>query len=269
MAQQPIGNPVTEFDRPNKFFVFHKDKLLIHLDNGKVVLPDLESLEGLDPGSDRILYAGNLGKTACYAASPLKNHGDLNGLAFHGLRGLFGQMEDSLYSTAGRALQIVNWDKTHLFCSRCGSPADTRNNEGAQVCLHCGYLSYPRISPAIIVAILKGDRILLAHNRRFPGKRYSVIAGYVEMGENLEACTAREIREEVGIDVKNIRYFGSQPWSFSGSLMIGFTAQYAGGEIKVDQTEIAHAAWFSRDGLPEIPAKDSIARQLIDWFVGG
>jgi NAD+ diphosphatase len=128
-------------------------------------------------------------------------------------------------------------------------------------------VNYPRLSPAIIVAVLKNKQVLLARNKRFKLPFYSVLAGFVEPGETIEECVQREIREEVGITVKNIRYFGSQPWPFPNSLMIAFVADYADGEITIDGSEIIDAAWFSKDDLPQIPPTISIARQLIDWFV--
>ena len=138
----------------------------------------------------------------------------------------------------------------------------------ALACPSCRNTIYPRISPAVIVAITSGGRLLLARSGRFPGQRmFSVIAGYVEPGETLEDCVRREIREEVGLEVRRIRYFGSQAWPFSGSLMVGFTAEHAGREITVDGREILEADWFAPDRLPEIPGKISIARELIDWFV--
>jgi NAD+ diphosphatase len=123
------------------------------------------------------------------------------------------------------------------------------------------------MSPAIIVAVVRDKTILLAHAARFPGAMYSVLAGFVEPGESLEECVRREVKEEAGVDLKHIRYFGSQPWPFPNSLMIGFTAAYAGGEITADQKEIVDARWFQAKDLPLIPEKVSIARKLIDWFV--
>jgi NAD+ diphosphatase len=122
------------------------------------------------------------------------------------------------------------------------------------------------MSPAIIVAVVKDKKILLARASRFPYEMYSVLAGFVEPGESLEACVKREVREEVGIEVKNIRYFGNQPWPFPNSLMVAFTADYAAGEIRIDETEIVDAGWFSANNFPLIPSKISIARHLIDWF---
>jgi NAD+ diphosphatase len=128
-------------------------------------------------------------------------------------------------------------------------------------------VSFPDVSPAIIVAVIRDERILLARASRFPKQMYSVLAGFVEPGESLEECVRREEREEVGVEVTNIRYFGSQPWPFPHSLMVGFTADHAAGEISADGKEIVDAGWFTADHLPQIPGKISIARKLIDWFV--
>jgi len=162
----------------------------------------------------------------------------------------------------------VDWDQNRRFCGKCGGPTEDKVDERAKYCARCDLINYPRLSPAVIVAILKGDQILLARNKRFRMSMYSVLAGFVEPGETLEACVEREVHEEVGIAVKNIRYFGSQPWPFPNSLMIGFVAEYAGGQITIDDREIAEAGWFSRSNLPQIPSSISIARRLIDWFVG-
>jgi NAD+ diphosphatase len=135
------------------------------------------------------------------------------------------------------------------------------------VCIECGLVNYPTISPAIIVAVIMGSQILLARSHRFHTGFYSVLAGFIEYGETFEQCVRREVKEEVGIDVGNIRYFASQPWPFPNTLMVGFTADYAGGVVTADKVEIADARWFKADNLPAIPPKGTIARQLIDWFV--
>ena len=128
-------------------------------------------------------------------------------------------------------------------------------------------MSFPRLSPAVITAVLKDDKILLSHYAAFRGNMHTIIAGFVEPGETLEECIKREILEEVGVRVRNIKYFGSQPWPFPNSLMIGFTAEYESGEISVDGTEISEAGWYGADNLPEIPPEVSIEREIIDWFV--
>lgn len=142
-----------------------------------------------------------------------------------------------------------------------------KNDERAKVCPSCGFVNYPRISPAMIVAVTRGREILLAKGSRFQGGFYSVLAGFVEPGETFEECVEREIKEEVGLKVKNINYFGSQPWPFPDSLMVGFTAEYAGGDITIDNKEILDAGWYTAEGLPLIPGNGSIARRLIDWYV--
>jgi NAD+ diphosphatase len=185
----------------------------------------------------------------------------------YNLRKLYGLIDDSLHQLAVRASHLVYWDRTQRFCGVCGAPTVNSQEETAKICTQCGHIAYPRIAPAIIVAIIKGDQILLARSSRFTTNFYSVIAGFVEPGETLEECVRREIREEVGLEVCNIRYFSSQPWPFPDSLMIGFTADYQSGEITVDQQEILAADWFVPENFPEIPGQYSVARKLIDWFI--
>jgi NAD+ diphosphatase len=188
-------------------------------------------------------------------------------MEWQGLRRLYGALDEEMFWVAGRAFQIMDWDRTHQHCGRCGSPTENKTDERAKVCPKCGTVSFPRMSPAIIVAVVRDESILLAHAARFPGAMFSVLAGFVEPGESLEDCVRREVKEEAGVELKNIRYFGSQPWPFPNSLMIGFTSEFAGGEIKTDMKEIVDARWFTADRLPTIPDKISIARKLIDWFV--
>jgi NAD+ diphosphatase len=164
-------------------------------------------------------------------------------------------------------MQLIRWDRGHKFCGQCGKLTESKKDERAKICPSCGLSAYPRLSPAVIVAVVKGDRLLLGTSKRFRADFWSVLAGFVEPGETLEECVVREVREEVGILVENVHYFGSQPWPFPDSLMVGFTAEYAAGEITVDQTELTDANWFTADDLPRIPPKVSIARRLIDWFV--
>ena len=165
----------------------------------------------------------------------------------------------------------MNWDRTHQFCGQCGAPTETLSFERAKQCPNCRLISYPRLSPAIIIAVTwrMGDekRILLARNHRFPPGRYSVVAGFVEAGESLEETARREVFEETGVRIQNICYFGSQPWPFPNSLMLGFTAEYASGDITLEEEEIADAQWFAASDLPQLPPKISIARKLIDAFI--
>jgi NAD+ diphosphatase len=170
-----------------------------------------------------------------------------------------------------RAFHILQWRADSAFCGRCGSPNGDAPDELARLCPKCGRREYPRISPAVIVLVTRDDgRALLAHNSKFRPHLYSLVAGFVEAGENLEDTVAREIREEVGVEVKDIRYIASQSWPFPNSLMLGFTACWASGEPRPDMVEIEDVRWFSRDALPEIPAPGSISRALIDtWLKAG
>jgi NAD+ diphosphatase len=169
-----------------------------------------------------------------------------------------------------RAYHIAQWRRDSRFCGTCGSKNQDADNELARLCPSCGRQEYPRISPAIIVLILNAsDQALLAHNKNFTAGVYSLIAGFNEAGETLEATVAREIREEVGLAVKDIRYAASQPWPFPNSLMLGFTARHAGGVIKTDGVEIEDARWFKRDQLPDLPGNGSVSRYLINLWIKG
>jgi NAD+ diphosphatase len=193
------------------------------------------------------------------------------GTAAVDLRNLFGVWDERWIGLAGRAKLLAHWERDHQYCGRCGAPTALVSGERARRCIRCGLSSYPRISPAIIIAVTRvteqGEQILLARNHRFPPGRYSVVAGFVEAGETLEECAAREVQEEVGVQIANIRYFGSQSWPFPNSLMIGLTADYAGGEINLEESEIADAQWFSPTSMPQLPPKISIARQLIEGYL--
>lgn len=180
------------------------------------------------------------------------------------LRPLYGLAGAKAFALAGRAFQLLDWQKNHRFCGRCGIPTVMKTDEFAMSCSDCGLLAYPRISPAVMVLVRRGDEFLLARSPHFKPKVFSALAGFVEAGETLEQCAVREVREEVGIEIANLRYFQSQPWPFPDSLMLAFFADYAGGVITPDPSEIEAAGWFSRNALPPLPGTESIARRLID-----
>ncbi|MDF2180838.1 NAD(+) diphosphatase [Neptuniibacter sp. CAU 1671] len=183
------------------------------------------------------------------------------------LRQLLAQAEDDeTYFALSRGAQLVSWLDQFRHCPRCATPLKSAEDELARVCEPCQYRHYPKINPCVIVLVRKGDRCLLAHASRFADGRYSLLAGFIEAGESAEATVAREVMEEVGIRVTNVRYIKSQSWPFPHSLMLGFFADYAGGEIQPDGTEITHADWFGLDDLPILPPHFSIARQLLDQF---
>jgi NAD+ diphosphatase len=249
------------------WFAFAGDRLLVRSESSLVKIPYLVDLQELGLPILHRHYLGQLDGHSCYAVELSEDTVLPADMAFEGLREVYGRLDENLFWIAARAVQIVNWDRTHQFCSRCGTAMETKSTERAKGCPSCGLLHFPRLSPAIIVLVERGQELLLARSRHFAPGRYSVIAGFVEPGETLEETVVREIREEVGIRVKDIRYFGSQAWPFPHQLMIGFTATYHSGEITLNDGEIEDARWFTPDNLPTIPTKISISRKLIDWFL--
>ncbi len=273
----PQTSPPADRTAAAYWFAFQDQKMIVCAAGNTVEVPLLSDLAALGLTPIRWQYLGYLedGRAQpihCYSAEIHPAVALADGLIAEGFRDLYAPLGDVLFNLAGRAVQIVTWDRTHQYCGQCGTPAETLTQERARRCPACGLTSYPRISPAIIIAIVRrdehGERILLARNHRFPPGRYSVVAGFVEPGESLEACAQREVLEEVGLRIKNVRYFASQPWPFPNSLMIGFTAEYEDGEIQLEESELADARWFTADKLPSLPPKMTIARKLIDWFVG-
>lgn len=276
---------ISSFEHPkvasacNYWFVFSGSHLLIEEgDEGAVSVPTGATLADYSAtvadAALRTLYLGYLDgeqRINCYGVEVPRETAVSPTASFNNLRQLYTRLPDSLLTLAGRALQIVDWDRTHQFCSRCGTPAEHDSKERVKRCPSCNLPMYPRLAPAIIVQITRegknGREILLARGPHYPPGWYSVLAGFVEPGESLEECVRREVYEEVGLRVKNIKYFGSQPWPFPHSLMLGFTAEYDSGEFKLQQDEIEDAKWFSKDEMPRIPPRMSISRHLIDDFL--
>jgi NAD+ diphosphatase len=248
------------------WFIYQNQNLIVKVSGDAYSIPRAWDLRQVQLTPIREQYLGVLDDRPCYAAELPSDVPVPDGWSAKGLRELFGLLKDEFIWVAGRANQLVDWNQSHQFCGKCGNPTADKNDERAKICHQCGLINYPRLSPAIIVAVRKGNQLLLAHNKRFRTGYYSVLAGFVEPGETLEDCVKREVFEEVNIKVKNIRYFGSQPWPFPNSLMVAFTAEYDGGQIKVNKDEIVNAGWFSADNLPPIPPRITIARWLIDWF---
>ncbi|MDQ6671888.1 MAG: NAD(+) diphosphatase [Chloroflexota bacterium] len=273
MSPEPVFaaalRPPADAPRGVVWFAFRGDRLLVRPDAEQPVasLPEYADLVAMGVDFEAGHYLGRLDDLDCYAVQLDEALETPPETVFEGLRALYGRLPEAYFSIAGRAVQILLWDHTHRFCGRCGQPTVNAPAERAKLCPQCGLLSFPRLSPAVIMLVQRGDEFLLARNTAFAGGFFSVLAGFVEPGESLEETVAREVHEEVGLEVSDIRYFGSQPWPFPHSLMIGFTAQYASGEIRL-QEEIAEAAWFARGvELPQLPGKLSIARRLIDWFL--
>ncbi|MHA1946941.1 MAG: NAD(+) diphosphatase [Candidatus Hodarchaeales archaeon] len=256
---------------PSYWFIFRDNLLLVELLDDSALIPFTSDLTDfkLSLQAQTPLYFGSFENIPCYFIEISNDFEFSEKMSFQDIRSLYGRLNEDLLWVAGRAFQLMIWDKNSQYCGQCGTPTEIKFDERAKKCPACSLLSFPRISPAIIVGIIdqKQKRILLANGTRFPSNFYSVIAGFVEPGETLEECIRREIFEEVGIEIENIRYFNSQSWPFPDSLMIGFLADYAKGQISIDKSEINDAQWFSADNLPRIPGKISIARKIIDWFV--
>jgi NAD+ diphosphatase len=264
---KPAVKPPPEGNNPAYWFVFCSNKLLVKVEKDKAAIPYFKSISELNITPVRIQYLGTLHGRPCYSAEATAETATPEGMEFKDLRSLYGVLDEDIFLLAGKAIQIVSWDQTNQYCGRCGNKMETFEGERAKKCSKCDLINYPRISPAAITAVIKGNNILLTHNAAFKGNIHSLIAGFVEPGETIEECVHREIFEEVGIKVKNLKYFGSQPWPFPNSLMIGFTAEYESGELAVDGQEITEAGWYDAGNLPELPGKMSIARKIIDWFV--
>jgi NAD+ diphosphatase len=212
-------------------------------------------------------FLGVLNGRAVFAEDVDDNHPDDGG--FSDLRSMFTRVSEIEWIIAGRAVQIVDWARTHRYCGRCGEPTVASDNDRSMRCPRCRLMAFPRLAPAIITLVTKGEQALLARGVNFAGPMYSALAGFVEPGETLEQAVAREVGEEVGIRIRDIRYVSSQPWPFPHSLMLGFEAEWDGGDIVCDPAEIMDANWYDRDALPMIPPGISIARKLIDrWLTG-
>lgn len=258
--------PPPEVSGSGWWFAFHRNRMLVHVADGAFDVPHTERFEELGVTATQRHYLGRYDGQPCYAVDLAEDTAP-NGMDFKDLRQVYGSMEEDLFVLGGRAVQVVEWDRTHQYCGRCGSRTYTKDNERAKACPECKHLNFPRLSPAVIMAVEKGNELLLARSAHFPKGMFSVLAGFVEPGETIEECVVREVKEEVGITVGKVRYVASQPWPFPNSLMLGFTAEYLEGDLNLDPTEIAEAGWFTADALPSIPGRISIARRLIDRFL--
>jgi len=259
-----LSEPAEE-SGPALWFAFRNRELLVAADS---CLPPSEGLDRLGLRPSQTHYLGLLEDVRCYSAELPPETEPPAGLAFRDLRSLYGRLEQKFHDLAGRAIQIVEWDRNHRYCGACGTPTAIATAERSRTCPQCGLTHFPRIAPSMIVAVEREDAILLARSPHFPPGIYSVLAGFLEPGENAEDAVAREVYEETRIEVTDIEYFGSQPWPYPHSLMLGFRARYAAGEIQVDGAEVEAAGWYPADDMPMIfPGNVSIAQWLIHDFL--
>jgi NAD+ diphosphatase len=248
---------------PLVVFVRGLEVVVEHVEDG----PRLPDDPGLAALADSPVYLGQWGERPCFAA-PLPPGTTLPAhLRLIPGRVLAAAWPPGLAGLVGLAIALVEWETSHRFCGGCASATEPVPGERAKRCPRCAAVFYPRIAPAVIVLVAREREILLARGPTFPARWFSLLAGFVEVGETLEAAAVREVREEAGIAIHDLRYGGSQPWPFGRSLMVGFFARYAGGDLRVDGVEIAEAAWFPLDRLPDLPPPISIARQMVDRFV--
>lgn len=257
------------YDGEMAWFAFRGHDLIVRDpgDGGFVEVPIAQGLSELGLCAVRTQVLGHFdGRPACSAeidpAAKLPP-----GYSAYSLRRLFGRMDPAVIDVAGTAYQVQYWDKNHQVCSACATVLDVRSGSRCKICSKCNIEYYPRIAPAMIVLVEDGDLILLARHARLPPGMYALIAGFLEPGETLEQCVAREVLEETGIEVDNVTYFSSQPWPFPHQIMIGFFARRSGGELRVDSTELEDARFFHKDELPMLPPPITVARHLIDAWL--
>lgn len=263
---EPAVTPPEDVDHGDSWYFLTVDGELACVAERGVPRPITgDELRWLDVEIRSKHYLGRFRGRDCFAADA---NGRLpDGYAASGLRSWLGRVEPAVFYLAGRAQQILDWHDSHRHCGRCAEPMKDHGADRAKVCPSCGLVSYPRLSPSIIVLVTRGEEMLLARNANWPTGMYSTLAGFVEPGESIEQTVHREVEEEVGVKVRNLRYLGSQSWPFPNSLMLGFHAEYAGGEILCQEGEIADARWFRYDDLPNVPPGTAISRWLIDAFI--
>ncbi|WP_374361031.1 NAD(+) diphosphatase [Pseudoduganella danionis] len=257
---QPLLSP-DGHSNPASLLVYRGQLLLRNEDHA---LPELKDVEKLKVPASRWQALGVW--QGRYYQVGWADSAELPGpdYSFVGLRTLFGVIDDGLAALAARAVQLAEWARTHQYCGVCATPMQRLEGERCYACPACDMRAYPRISPAMMVLVRKGDAVLLAQHARPGAPRYTALAGFLEAGESIEEAVHREVYEEVGLRVHNLRYFGSQSWPFPHSLMIAYTADYLSGELRIDASEITDARWFGPDDAwPEPPTATSIAAELL------
>lgn len=242
------------------WFIFCGENLALTVDN--CVPQSADCPVPAEPWTRTIALPAEVEATAVRIDAPFLPEG----LHWKPLRATFDLLTEAFYRLAGKARELIYWDETTRFCGVCGAPAKF-HTEISKRCTVCGKEVWPALQTAIIVRITRGEEILLVQSRKFKRDYYGLVAGFVETGETLEDCVHREVREETGLEITPPVYFASQPWPYPSGLMVGFTAAYAGGELRLQREELRKGGWFTRTNLPEIPGRVSLARRLIDdWL---
>jgi NAD+ diphosphatase len=264
----PQLHPPTNTTQPALWFIFYQEQILLYKTPYKTRLPLGSDIAALHSSFRSQHYLGMIDDTLCFAAELVEAMTLPEDMVLESLRQAYELVNDeSLFLIASRAKQILVWDQLTQFCGRCGQATVMSDVERAKLCSHCQSTIFPQIAPVVMALVWRDNEILLARSPHFHASIYSVLAGFVEPGETIEQTVAREVYEEVGLRVKNLRYFCSQPWPFPSNLMLAFTAEYASGEINIDPTEIEDAQWFRLDNLPQLPKPISLSRHLIDAWV--
>jgi NAD+ diphosphatase len=264
-----LGSLEQTKNKEMKWFVFYYGQLLLKQQGDNLLVPEGDEPPVTVPEGHKVheVTMNDGVKVKTFEIDGLDGLNGINGQwKLIGLRDSFNYIPLEDYLCGGKAAQILYWDKHSHYCPTCGVPT-VQETPIMKKCPKCGLEMYPPIATAIIVLIQKGDEILLVHNRAFKRNYYGLVAGFLEAGESLEQCVHREVKEETGLTIKNLQYFGSQTWPYPSGLMVGFTAEYESGTIKLQEDELSAGAFYGKDNLPEIPKKMSIARKLIDWWL--
>lgn len=247
------------------FLIAGIDVLVLKTDTG-LTFPTANHLKTLGIDSSAAYFVCHSGDKNYYVLA-LDKHLNVSDFKYKDITRIFSMVQEREYSLLLKALHLLKWFRKNKHCCLCGEELYHNYSEHKLICSSCGERRYPSIYPAVLVAILKDNQLLMVRSKHYPPGIFSLISGFVDPGETLEECVAREVQEEVGLKVKNLRYFGSHPWPFSSSIMVGFIADYAEGVISLDTNELECAQWFSIDNLPEMTDRLSFARTLIDSLI--
>ena len=250
------------------YFIFHQGNILLRLlpDNTYTIPTDCSLLQSLVPTDSPLHVETSLTDNQVYTFET-DSDTQPEGYCWTGLRPSYYHLTPHLYQTAGKCEELLHWSRNNRYCGACGHPMHF-HTAISKKCEYCGKEIWPSPAPAIIVLIHRGEEVLLVHARNFRSNFFGLVAGFVETGESLEEAVVREVREETGLSITNLRYFSSQPWPYPCGIMIGFHADYESGTLKLQDEELEAGAWFTKDHLPTIPEKLSIARRLIDAWLG-